>query len=54
MQVASSEDDVVEKPVDFGEFGLETRLVQVLSAGPDDIRLMVFYATGIVSQSLFS
>lgn len=49
MQVASSKHDVVEQPVDFGDFGLETRLSQVLSAGPDDIFLMVFYATEIVN-----
>lgn len=49
MQVASSKDDIVEQPVNFGEFGLETRLSQVLSAGLDDICLMVFYATEAVN-----
>lgn len=45
MQVASSKDDVVQQPADLGDFSFKTRLIQVQSTGPNDVLLVIFYAT---------
>lgn len=44
MQVARGEDDVVEQPTALGDLCLETRLVQVLGTGLDDLLLVVLDA----------
>lgn len=44
VQVARGEDDVVEQPTALGDLGLESRFVQVLGKGLDDLLLMVLDA----------
>lgn len=44
VEVASSEDDIIEQPTALGDLNLEARLVQVLSASFGDLVLVVLDA----------
>lgn len=50
MQVASSENNVIQQPSTLGNFSLESRLVQVLRTSLNNLLLMVLDATEMSIQ----
>lgn len=53
MQVASSENNVIQQPSTLGNFRLEARLVQVLRASLNNLLLMVLDAAQNVNSAAF-